>query len=196
PWNPKTLGVIGPGWQATFKVQAVANTCAIQQVVVFGRTPKKRKDFMKEMSKVVKAEWKEVGSVDEVEAVSDILVVSTDSSTPVADGTSLKDEVLVASIGANAAVKQEVSDGLIRRMDFIVTDDLPTAKSDSGDLIAACQSRITRWEDIVPLETIVADGVSPPRHKRIFFQLNCIADVNLADGRLKLDDVSTKTDHL
>ena len=60
---------------------------------------------MKEMSKVVKAEWKEVGSVDEVEAVSDILVVSTDSSTSVANGTSLKDEVLVASIGANAAVK-------------------------------------------------------------------------------------------
>src|SRR5437870_3912606 len=179
PSNPKTLGVIGPGWQATFQVEAVANTCAIQQVVVFGRTPNKRKDFMKEMSKVVKAEWKEVGSVDEVEAVSDILDVSTDSSTPVADGTSLKDEVLVASIGANAAVKQEVSDGLIRRMDFIMTDDLPTAKGDSGDLIAAYQSRITRWEDIVPLEKIVADGVPPPRPKRILFQSNGIADEDL-----------------
>ena len=192
PSNPKTLGVIGPGWQATFQVEAVANTCAIQQVVVFGRTPNKRKDFMKEMSKVVKAEWKEVGSVDEVEAVSDILVVSTDSSTPVADGTSLKDEVLVASIGANAAVKQEVSDGLIRRMDFIVTDDLPTAKGDSGDLIAACQSRITRWEDIVPLEKIVADGVPPPRPKRILFQSNGIADEDLAVGRYVLEQAKKK----
>ena len=147
---------------------------------------------MKEMSKVVKAEWKEVGSVDEVEAVSDILVVSTDSSTPVADGTSLKDEVLVASIGANAAVKQEVSDGLIRRMDFIVTDDLPTAKGDSGDLIAACQSRITRWEDIVPLEKIVADGVPPPRPKRILFQSNGIADEDLAVGHYVLEQAKKK----
>ena len=93
------------------------------------------------MSKVVKADWKEAETVDEVEAASDILVVSTDSSTPVATGASLKEESLVASIGANATVKHEVSNNLIRRMDLIVTDDLAAAKADSGDLVEACQTR-------------------------------------------------------
>ena len=51
PANSKVLGVIGPGWQATFQVQAVAETCAIEQVVVWGRTPKRRKEFIKQMSK-------------------------------------------------------------------------------------------------------------------------------------------------
>src|ERR687892_511532 len=46
PTNLKTLGVIGPGWQATFQVEAVANVCPIQRVVVWGRTPKRRKDFI------------------------------------------------------------------------------------------------------------------------------------------------------
>jgi ornithine cyclodeaminase/alanine dehydrogenase-like protein (mu-crystallin family) len=144
------------------------------------------------MSKVVKADWQEVGSVDEVESASDILVVSTDSSTPVAQGTNLKEEVLVASIGANAAVKHEVSDRLIRLMDLIVTDDVPTAKGDSGDLIAACQTRITRWEDIVALEKIIAEGVPQPRPKRIFFQSNGIADEDLAVGRYVFEQAKKK----
>ena len=128
PANSKVLGIIGPGWQATFQVEAVAEACSIEQVVVYGRTPKRRKEFIKQMSKVVEADWKEVDSVDEAEAAADILVVSTDSTTPVATGTALKEEVLVASIGANATVKHEVSNSLIRRMDLIAVDDLPPPK--------------------------------------------------------------------
>src|SRR5919108_1299038 len=192
PSSTKTLGVIGPGWQATFQVEAVASACPIESIVVFGRTPKGRKEFIRQMSKVVKADWKEVDTVDDVEAVSDILVVSTDSSEPVTDGNNLKEEVLVASIGANQVSKHEVSSSLIRKMDFIVTDDLPTAKGDSGDLIAACQSRITRWEDILPLEQIVVDGAPQPRPKRILFQSNGIADEDLAVGRYVLEQAKSK----
>jgi ornithine cyclodeaminase len=192
PPATKTLGVIGPGWQAKFQVEAIANACRIEHVVVFGRTPKKRKEFIRQMGKSVRAEWEEVDSVDEVESASDILVVSTDSSTPVAEGMSLKDEVLIASIGANAAAKHEVSEGLMRRMDFIVTDDLATAKGDSGDLITACQSRITRWEDIVALEKIVTEDLPQPRPKRILFQSNGIADEDLAVGRYVLEQAKKK----
>lgn len=192
PANSKVLGIIGPGWQATFQVEAVAETCSIEQVVVYGRTPKRRKDFIKQMSKVVEADWQEVDSVDEAEAVSDILVVSTDSTTPVATGMSLKDEVLVASIGANATVKHEISNNLIRLMDLIVTDDIAAAKADSGDLVEACQSRIARWEDIVPLEKIVADGVPQPRPKKILFQSNGIADEDLAVGLYVLNQAKKK----
>lgn len=192
PKNSKVLGIIGPGWQATFQAEAVAEACPIERVVVWGRTPKRRKDFVKQLSKVVKADWKEVDTVDEVEAAADILVVSTDSTAPVASGGCLKEEVLVASIGANATVKHEVSNNLIRRMDFIVVDDIAAAKADSGDLVEACQTRIARWEDIVPLEKIVADGVSQPRPKRIFFQSNGIADEDLAVGKYVLDQAKRK----
>ncbi|MGE5220467.1 MAG: ornithine cyclodeaminase family protein [Chloroflexota bacterium] len=192
PHNSKVLGIIGPGWQATFQVQAVAETCPIEKVVVWGRTPIRRKDFIKQMSKVVKADWQEVDTADEVEAASDILVVSTASTTPVATGSALKDEVLVASIGANATVKHEVSNNLIRRMDLIVVDDVAAAKADSGDLVEACQTRIARWDDIIPLEKIVAEGVSQPRPKRIFFQSNGIADEDLAVGKFVLDQAKRK----
>lgn len=192
PAGSKVLGIIGPGWQATFQVEAVAATCPIEQVVVYGRTPKRRKDFIKQMSKVVKADWREVDSADEAEAAADILVVSTDSTTAVATGGNLKEEVLVASIGANATVKHEVSNNLIRRMDLIVVDDLAAAKADSGDLVEACQTRIARWEDIAPLEKFVAGGAPQPRPKRIFFQSNGIADEDLAVGKYVLDQAKRK----
>jgi ornithine cyclodeaminase/alanine dehydrogenase-like protein (mu-crystallin family) len=192
PKNSKTLGVIGPGWQATFQVEAIANACAIQKIVVFGRTPKRRKEFIKQMSRRVEAEWTETSSVEEVERESDILVVSTDSSTPVTHGANLKDEVLVASIGANQAVKHEVSNDLIGRMDLIVTDDLPTAKGDSGDLIAACEAGITSWDKILPLEKIVGAGAPTPRPKRILFQSNGIADEDLGVGTYVLQQAKRK----
>ena len=192
PPGSRVLGVIGPGWQATFQVEAIAATCPIEQVVVYGRTPKRRKHFIKQMSKAIKAEWKEVESVDEAEAASDILVVATDASTPVATGAALKGETLVASIGANATVKHEVSNNLIRHMDLITTDDLAAAKADSGDLVEACQTRITRWEDIVPLEKIVAEGAPQPRPKRILFQSNGIADEDLAVGKYVLEQAKKR----
>jgi ornithine cyclodeaminase/alanine dehydrogenase-like protein (mu-crystallin family) len=192
PTNSKTLGIIGPGWQATFQVEAVAHACRIERVVVFGRTPKRRKQFIKEMSKIVQAEWQEASSVEGVEDESDILVVSTDSTTAVADGKNLKGDVLVASIGANAAVKHEVSGNLIRQMDLIVTDDVAAAKTDSGDLIAASQSGTIAWDDVAPLEKIVASGPPQPRPRKNFFQSNGIADEDLAVGRYVLEQAKRK----
>lgn len=192
PENPRVLGVIGPGWQATFQVEAVANACAIEKIVVFGRTPARRKAFVKQMSKTINAEWTETSSIEEVESESDILVVSTDSTIPIAQGANLKEQVLVASIGANQAVKHEVSTDLIRRMDLIVTDDLSTAQGDSGDLIAACAAGVTNWDKVLPLEKIVAAGAPNPRPKRVLFQSNGIADEDLAVGYYVLQQAKRK----
>lgn len=192
PPKSEVLGLIGPGWQATFQVEAIACARPVKQVSVYGRNPKKIKDFIRQMSKVVPAEWKEALSVEELEAASDILVVATDATAPVANGARLKNEVLVISMGANQAGKHEVSRDLIQKMDLVTTDDLPTAKGDSGDLIAAGEAGIIRWENIVPLEQVVAGGMPNPRPKRILFQSNGIADEDLAVGRYVLEQVKRK----
>ena len=192
PANSRTLGIIGAGWQATFQVEAVAHACAIERIIIYNRTPKRRKEFIKEMSKVVAADWQEAPSPEQLEGESDIVVVSTDSTSPVADGRNLREEVLVASIGANSAVKHEVSANLVRQMNLIVTDDLATAKGDSGDLIEACQAQLLRWDDILPLEKFVAAGGTKSRPKRILFQSNGIADEDLAVGRFVLEQAKRK----
>jgi len=181
PPKPSVLGLIGPGWQGTFQVEAVVKACRPKQVLVFGRNAERCQGFIDTMSKLVRTPFMVAGSVDEVESESDILVISTDSTTPIVDGRRLKDDVLVATIGANQPSKHEVSGRLVKSMDLVVTDDLATAQNDSGDLIAACAKRQLRWRDVVPLETIVAEGV-PGEPRKILFQSNGIPDEDLAVG--------------
>ena len=192
PANPDVVGLIGPGWQATFQIEAIVHSCDVRQVLVHGRDPKKTRAFIKEMSGGLSVEFKEASSLAEIEARSDILVVATDASAPLIDGGALKEEVLVISVGANQPVKHEISGELIRRMNFAVTDDLPTAKIDSGDLIAACDQGIIRWEEVIPLEKVVANGAPAPRPKRILFQSNGIADEDLAVGRYVFEQARRK----
>ncbi|MCY4489681.1 MAG: hypothetical protein OXF11_21580 [Deltaproteobacteria bacterium] len=181
PPKPAVLGLIGPGWQGTFQVEAVVKACRPKQVLVYGRNAARRQSFIETMRKVVKTPFRVAGSLDEVESESDILVISTSSTTPIVDGRRLKDDVLVATIGANSTVKHEVSGRLVRSMDLVVTDDLATARHCSGDLVDACARRQLRWRDVVPLETIVSDGV-PGRARKVLFQSNGIPDEDLAVG--------------
>lgn len=181
PPKPTVLGLVGPGWQGTFQVEAVVKACRPKQVLVYGRNAERRQGFIEAMSNVVKTPFRVAGSLDQVESESDILVISTNSTTPIVDGKRLKDDVLVATIGANQTVKHEVSGRLITSMDLVVTDDLATAQNDSGDLIQACAKRQLRWRDVVPLETIVANGV-PGQPRKVLFQSNGIPDEDLAVG--------------
>jgi len=192
PARTDVLGIVGPGWQATFQLEAIAHACKVGQALVYGRNPKKTAAFIKEMRGKVDVEFKAAASLEEVESESDIYVLATDAAAPLTDGARLKTECLVISMGANQPVKHEVSAGLIQRMDFITTDDLPTAQTDSGDLIAACKDGIIGWEKVVPLEKIVAGGCPLPRPQRILFQSNGIADEDLAVGRYVWEQAKRK----
>ncbi|MCZ6622615.1 MAG: hypothetical protein O7B35_00040, partial [Deltaproteobacteria bacterium] len=164
----------------------------IRHVLVYGRNRKKRKEFIRQMARELSVEFRESHSLNEIEEISDILVLATDSTSAVIDGKRIKGEVLIVTMGANQPVKHEVSTELIRQMDLVVTDDLPTAQNDSGDLIAAHEAGILRWEDVVPLERVVASTRLASRPKRILFQSNGIADEDLAVGRYVLDQVRRK----
>jgi ornithine cyclodeaminase len=192
PPNSEVLGLIGPGRQGTFQVEAIARSTPIRQVLVFGRDPKKRSSFIRKMGRKISVDWKEASSLEEIEAESDIVVLATNSTVPVINGNRLKDEALVITMGANAPTRHEVSNELIGRMDLVVTDDLPTARSGSGDLIEAADSDVIQWEDVATLEKIVAEGAPQPRPRRILFQSNGIADEDLAVGRYVLEQVKRK----
>jgi ornithine cyclodeaminase/alanine dehydrogenase-like protein (mu-crystallin family) len=127
-----------------------------------------------------------------VERESDIFVLATDSTTSITDGSHLKDEVLVITMGANATAKHEVSTDLIRHMDLVVTDDIPTAQYGSGDLVDACESGLTQWEDVIPLERIVSGEGPSPQGKKILFQSNGIADEDLAVAHYVWDQAQKK----
>ncbi len=192
PKSTNVLGLVGTGKQATYQVEAIVSACNVRQVLVYGRNSERRTDFVRQLSTVIPVELKESPSIEAVEKESDVFVLATDSTTSITDGGHLKDEVLVITMGANATAKHEISTNLIRRMDLVVTDDIPTAQYGSGDLVEACEAGLTRWEDIIPLERIVGGEGPTGRGKRILFQSNGIADEDLAVARYVWDQVQKK----
>jgi ornithine cyclodeaminase/alanine dehydrogenase-like protein (mu-crystallin family) len=192
PPRLRVLGVIGPGLQAAFQVEAIVLSAPVQTVLVYGRNEARRKRFIRTMCRKVHVEFKETSSLEDIEARSDIIVLATLSKAPILNGNLLKDDVLVISIGANQAVKREVSNDLIRRMDLIVTDDVPTARIDSGDLIAANDAGIVDWAKVVPLDKVIVDHDPIHRPGRILFQSNGIADDALAVSYYVLNAIRRK----
>ena len=192
PSAAQVLGVIGPGHQAIFQAEAVVLSAPVHTVLVYGRNAARRKRFISAMRRKIGAEFKETSSLEEIEAQSDIIVLATLSKAPILEGNLLKDDVLVISIGANQAVKREVSNNLIRRMDLIVTDDVPTAQMDSGDLIAAHDAGIVDWEKVLPLDRVVVEHDPINRPRKILFQSNGIADDALAVSHYVLNAIRRK----
>ena len=164
----------------------------VHTVLVYGRNAARRKRFISAMRRKIGAEFKETSSLEEIEAQSDIIVLATLSKAPILEGNLLNDDVLVISIGANQAVKREVSNNLIRRMDLIVTDDVPTAQMDSGDLIAAHDAGIVDWEKVLPLDRVVVEHDPINRPRKILFQSNGIADDALAVSHYVLNAIRRK----
>ncbi|MBI4525253.1 MAG: ornithine cyclodeaminase family protein [Deltaproteobacteria bacterium] len=192
PPAARVLGVIGPGRQAIFQVEAIVESTGVPTVLVYGRNGANRRRFIRTMGKRIQAELKQALSLKEIEAQSDIIVLATDSKVPILDGAFLKNDVLVISIGANQPIKHEVSAELIRRMDLIVTDDLPTAQIDAGDLIAAHEAGALQWENVLPLDLVVASNKLNGRPKKILFQSNGIGDDALAVARYVLNAIRRK----
>jgi ornithine cyclodeaminase/alanine dehydrogenase-like protein (mu-crystallin family) len=192
PPNARVLGIIGPGRQATYHADAITRRAPVDTVLFYGRNPERKKKFVRALKGKIRAELREAASCEELEASSDIVALCTDSKRPILDGRRLKPDVLVLSIGANQVVKHEVSSDFIRRMDHIVTDDIPTARADSGDLVAAHEAGVFDWNKLVTLDRVVGGERPRSRPARVFFQSNGVGDDALAVGRFVLRSIRQK----
>jgi ornithine cyclodeaminase/alanine dehydrogenase-like protein (mu-crystallin family) len=193
PRQVEVLGIIGTGKQAVFQLEALVPVCRPIRILVYGRNPQRRATFIRKMNKELKLPVDACGELEELAATSDVLALATDSSTPILDrNQGFKDEILIITIGANSAVKHEVTTRLVEQMDSIVTDTIDAAKADSGDLIAACAAGVLNWEKVVPLEQTVSSPAGAARPKKILFQSNGIAEEDLAVGHYVLEQAKRK----
>jgi ornithine cyclodeaminase/alanine dehydrogenase-like protein (mu-crystallin family) len=76
PPSSRVLGLVGPGRQAAFQVEAIVLSAPVQTVLVYGRNGARRKRFIRTMQGKVRAEFKEIASLEDIEAQSDIIVPS------------------------------------------------------------------------------------------------------------------------
>jgi len=178
-----SLGVIGAGLQAEMQVRCVrAALPAIEQVLVYSRTPETREAFAEKLG--VEA----TDSAQEAAAL-DVVVTITSSRDPVLRGDWLRAGVLVCAAGANRPQARELDNAVLQRAAFVCCDSIEDAKIESGDLIEPVQQGMLDWLEVHELSEVVAGQVQGRQADDdiVVFKSNGIAAWDLAIGALAVE---------
>jgi alanine dehydrogenase len=177
------LGLIGAGLQAEMQLRAIrAALPAIEDVVVYSRTPETREAFAQRFD----AEATESAQEAAAQAV---VVTITNSRDPVLRGDWLCPGALVCAAGANRPQARELDNTVLQRAAFVCCDSVDDAKIESGDLIEPVQQGVLDWLEVHELAEVVSGQV----HGRqadddiVVFKSNGIAAWDLAIGAVAIE---------
>jgi ornithine cyclodeaminase/alanine dehydrogenase-like protein (mu-crystallin family) len=156
------VGCYGTGWQARSQLEAVCAVRRVREVRVFGRDPGRRARFAEEMAQALGAAVIPVDRPEAAAREAAVLVTITSSRTPVLEGRWIAPGAHVNAAGSNALQRAELDVEAVRRASLVVTDSLEQARLECGDLVAALEQGVIRWEDVHELGEVVA-GRHPGR---------------------------------
>ena len=141
----RTAGIVGTGLQARTQLEAIALVRKLESVRAFGRDPKRREQFAKEMTARLQIPVTAVPSAEEAVRGAEIIITSTTSSNPVVEGRWLEDGMHINAIGANFPQKRELDDDAVRRAGIVAVDSREQSKQEAGDLIHAFGGDESQW---------------------------------------------------
>lgn len=176
--GPKTVAVIGAGWQARTQVEALKEALDVRELRVFSRDPERRAHFAGEVS---------AAAAESAEAAvrgADVVVTITTSARPVLETGWLKPEALVVGAGSNLAQRAELPADLVLGARAVVVDQRAAARLESGDLLTAGYEvdRALELGEVLAGRAVVPDGRAP-----LVFESHGLALWDLAAGKLALE---------
>jgi ornithine cyclodeaminase/alanine dehydrogenase-like protein (mu-crystallin family) len=136
--DAKIVAIIGSGVQARTQLEAVCTVRPIEQVFVYSPTRAHAEQFAADMAGVGKipANITVTSSADAAIATADIICAATTSTTPVFDGSKVKDGTHINGVGSYRPDMQEVDVTTLLRS-RIVVDSREAALEEAGELIIA-----------------------------------------------------------
>ena len=176
--GPKTVAVIGAGWQARTQVAALRRALEIAELRVFSRTPEHRSRFAAEVDAVA------APSAEAAVSGADIVVTITNSATPVLEPAWVKPGALVVGAGSNFPTRAELPADLVHAARAVVVDQLDAARLESGDLLSAGYDveRALELGAVLAGKAVVPDGRAP-----LIFESHGLALWDIAAGKVVLD---------
>lgn len=156
------VGCYGTGWQARSQLEAVCAVRPVREIRVYGRDAARRTRFAEEMARTLGVPVTPVEQPDAAAREASILVTITSSRTPVLEGRWIAAGAHVNAAGSNGLQRAELDVEAVRRTDLIVTDSIEQARVECGDLVAALEQGVVRWDDVHELGEVVA-GQHPGR---------------------------------
>lgn len=157
PQGALRLGCIGAGTQAAAQLEALLALHSYEAVQVFARDRSRLAAFCALMSEKSGVLISSAESADACARDSNVLVLATTSRVPVISDAAIIGAKHINAVGANAAIRSELSTETYARASVIVTDDLEQARQEAGELVALEQEGRSRWSEVQELARIVSD---------------------------------------
>jgi ornithine cyclodeaminase/alanine dehydrogenase-like protein (mu-crystallin family) len=151
--EPRTLGVIGCGWQSESQVACIREACpTIERVVAYCRSEERLEAFCRSAGA-------EAGETHRDAGEQDVVVTVTTSRDPVLRGEWLSSGALVCAVGANEPDARELDNAVLERATFVCCDSREQARLESGDLIEPVAQGLLDWLEVHELQDVVAGEV-------------------------------------
>jgi alanine dehydrogenase len=180
--EPRTLGVIGCGWQAESQVACIREACpTIERVVAYCRSEERLEAFCRSAGA-------EAGETHRDAGEHDVVVTVTTSRDPVLRGEWLSSGALVCAVGANDPDARELDNAVLERATFVCCDSREQARLESGDLIEPVAQGLLDWLEVHELQDVVAGEVAGRASEDdvVVFKSNGIAAWDVAIGAAAL----------
>jgi len=161
PGSCDTLGIIGTGKQARAQVPALLKVRKFSEILVYSRRKAHRDKFAEQIQKTHQVRVRPAASPEEVAGSSQVLVLATNSETPLFDGNLVNRGTHVNAIGSALPTTREVDDNLVARS-FIVVDSIPQAISTYGDIMIPLKQRKINLEDLNELGQLLTRPIPLP----------------------------------
>lgn len=159
--DARTGALIGCGRQGETQLAAMLTACRLDEVRVFARTPASVASFCATHQPASPARLVPASTCREAVEGADVVFVATTSAEPVLDGDWLSPGAHLSGVGSFTLEQRELDAGSVARATIFI-DDLESALTEAGELVAAEREGLTRREDWTPLGA-VALGRAPGR---------------------------------
>lgn len=163
--RPITVALIGAGTQAWTQLWALGAVVELGAVRVFSRAESTRHAFAARARSELAVPAEPAPDARSAVRDADIVVLATNSSTPVIDCDWLSDDVLVTTLGPKQLGRAEFPSDLVTDAAQLVTDSLAQLNAYDPPAIAASQPQLV----ITELGALVAGEVAPQRSGRRVF---------------------------
>ena len=161
--GPRTVAVIGSGFEAKTHLRAVASLGGIGAVRVFSPRAESRAAFIAEFAGEPFAVHEAETAAAAVEGAGMVICAARSrDETPTFLGEWMRPGMTVISIGSTLPEQREIDAEAIRRADLIVADMVEEVAHDTGDMLAAAEAGVAFEGRLIPLGALVS-GAHPGR---------------------------------
>ncbi|MET9482119.1 NAD(P)-binding domain-containing protein [Streptomyces sp. NPDC006638] len=120
--GPVRLGIVGAGRQAWTQLWALGAVRPLEDVVVASRSAERTAAFARRAADELGVRVRAVGAVEDAVRERNVVIVATNSTTPVLDADWIAPGTHVSTLGPKTASGHEVPAALVSRADVVLTD--------------------------------------------------------------------------